>query len=180
MKKERQIIFFDSEFTHLDPNVGELISIGLVKESGEELYIELEYNEKQAHPWVKKKVIPFLTGEQVNKEIAREEIWNFIGKDRKEKPYLMAYVNQFDAIYWYKLFEDPKNHPAFWIPLDFASILFAHGYKPDSMQKESFFTMLEIDKSKYNQHNALDDAKLLREVYQKFVILHSDVSHNLE
>ena len=79
-------------------------------------------------------------GEKIKKEDARIKLWEFIGK-RKTKPYLMSYVNQFDAIYWYQLFEDPKEHPAFWIPLDFASILFACGRDPEDMRKDSFFVL---------------------------------------
>jgi len=80
----------------------------------------------------------------------------------------MAYVNQFDSIYWYRLFSDPKGHPVFWIPIDFASILFGFGFDPDIMREEEFYKWLEIDTTKYNKHNALDDAKKLKEVYEKF------------
>ncbi|MBI2436120.1 MAG: hypothetical protein HYV41_00010 [Candidatus Magasanikbacteria bacterium] len=172
------IIFFDTEFTHLDVEVGELLSIGLVKQTGEELYLELEYSGKKIHPWVKKKVLPYLLGDTVTKKTARKKLRDFFiprgealrGKSKKKgerAPYLMSYVNQFDAIFWYKLFGDPKKHPAFWIPLDFASILFAYGYDPESMRQDSFFTELGIDKSKFKLHNALEDAKMLKEVYEK-------------
>jgi len=163
------IIFFDTEFTHLDVKIGELLSIGLVKQTGEELYLELEYEGLEIHPWVSKKVLPFLTGEQVSRGEAVEKLREFIGEGKK-KPYLMAYVNQFDAVYWYKLFGDPKNHPAFWIPIDFASILFALGRDPEDMRKDRFFEELGIDKNRYNKHNALEDAKLLKEVYNKFIV----------
>lgn len=165
------IIFFDTEFTHIDPRVGELLSIGLVKQTGEELYIELEYEGLEIHPWVKKKVLPYLSGEAISSQEAQIMLWQFIGKTKKEKdkPYLMAYVNQFDAVYWYKLFGDPKEHPAFWIPLDFASILFAHGYDPESMHTKSFFESLSLDKTQYKLHNALDDARMLRDVYAAFM-----------
>jgi len=162
------IIFFDTEFTHMDTCQGELLSIGLVKSSGEELYLELEYQGLKIHPWVKEKVLPYLTGEQVSREVAQEKLWEFIGKDKK-KPYLMAYVNQFDSIYWYKLFGDPKEHPAFWIPIDFATILFAHGYNPESMRKDKFFEEIGVDVLKYQHHNALDDARKLKEVYERFL-----------
>ncbi len=164
------IIFFDTEFTHINPSKGELISIGLVKPNGDELYIELDYQGLEIHPWVKRKVLPYLTGKTISREKAREKIWHFIGEhNKKHKPFLMAYVNQFDAIYWYKLFADPKKHPVFWIPIDFASILFAYNFDPESLRKEKFFKMLEINKEKYHQHNALDDARLLKEVYYKFI-----------
>jgi len=161
----REIIFYDTEFTNLDITQGELLSIGLVKQSGEELYIELEYNRETVHPWVEEHVLPYLQNNPISIEEARVKLWDFVGDD---KPYLMAYVNQFDAIYWYKLFADPQNHPAFWIPLDFASILFAHGYKVESMGDVHFFNELGIDKSKYNMHNALDDARMLKDVYEAF------------
>lgn len=165
MSYSDNIIFFDTEFTHLDPKIGELLSIGMVKSSGEELYLELEYSVKP-HPWVVEHVLPYLNGTKVSREEACRQLRAFVGEGH---PYLMAYVNQFDAIYWYELFGDPKEHPAFWIPIDFASILFGAGYDPNSMGIDSFFETLGIDKSKYNTHNALDDAKLLAETYQAFI-----------
>ncbi len=158
------IIFFDTEFTYLDAKKGSLLSIGLVKHTGEELYLELEY-EGPMDPWVKKHVIPELTKKKVSREDAVKQITKFIGVG---KPYLMAYVNQFDAIYWYELFGSPNRHPAFWIPMDFASVLFAHGFDPNSMGKKSFFKSLGLDKEKYALHNALDDARLLRDTYEAF------------
>lgn len=37
----------------------------------------------------------------------------------------------------------------------------------DTEDKKNFFKQIGIDTSKYNLHNALDDAKILREVYLK-------------
>jgi hypothetical protein len=111
---------------------------------------------------VVEKVLPHLQGNPVSYEVAREKIRAFVGDD---KPYLMAYVNQFDAMMWYNLFGSPQAHPCYWIPLDFASILFAHGHSPNSMGKHSFFEELGIDKEAYDHHNALDDARMLRDVY---------------
>lgn len=155
----------DTEFTHLDPKKGQLLSIGLIKQTGEELYVELEYT-VEPHPWVVENVLPGLSGDKISRTEAREKIRAFVGES---KPYLMAYVNQFDAIFWYELFGDPQSHPAFWIPLDFASVLFAYKYDPNSMGKESFFNDLGIDKAAFTLHNALDDARLLRSVYIAFI-----------
>lgn len=158
------IIFFDTEFTHLDTKIGELLSIGMVKPNGEELYLEFEHT-VEPHPWVIKNVIPYLHAEKTSYEDAKKQIREFVGES---SPYLIAYVNQFDSIFWYQLFGDPKSHPAYWIPIDFASILFGNGYDPNSMGLDSFFEELGIDKSKFNLHNALDDAKMLMEVYNVF------------
>ncbi|PIY93623.1 MAG: hypothetical protein COY69_00700 [Candidatus Magasanikbacteria bacterium CG_4_10_14_0_8_um_filter_32_14] len=172
------IIFFDTEFTNIDSEIGEIMSIGLVKPNGEELYLELAYDNKTVHPWVTENVIPFLLGNKISKEKAIKKIWDFIGRG-EDKPFLMAYVNQFDSIYWYRLFADPKDHPVFWIPIDFASILFAFGFNPEIMRVGDFFDWLDIDLQKYKKHNALEDAKMLKEVYDKFKekVL---VSHNVE
>jgi len=172
------IIFFDTEFTNIDTEVGEIMSIGLVKPNGEELYLELDYDNRTVHPWVTDNVVPFLSGKKISKEKAIEKIWEFVGRG-EEKPFLMAYVNQFDSIYWYRLFADPKDHPVFWIPIDFASILFSFGFDPEIMRVEEFFKWLSVDLTKYKKHNALEDAKMLKEVYEKFKtkVL---VSHNVE
>ena len=136
-------------------------------EDGSELYLELEYDPSTVEPWVAKRVIPLLAEKKYSPAAARKVITEFMGEAKKEKdkPFLISYVNQFDAIYWYKLFGSPKDHPAFWIPLDFASILFAHGYPPNSLGHHKFYKELGIDKNKYREHNALEDARLLRDVY---------------
>ncbi len=158
------IIFLDTEFTDLDVRKGELMSIGLIKTTGEELYLELEYTD-EPHPWVVENVIPTLTGKKVKKVDAILELKEFVGTD---SPFMVAYVNQFDSVFWYDLFGSAKEHPFYWIPIDFASILFAHGLDPNSMGRHKFFESLGIDKNKYNKHNALDDAKLLAETYTAF------------
>lgn len=160
-----RIIFFDTEFTDLNPKTGELLSIGLVKYTGEELYIELE-STATPHPWVVEHVLPYLNQTKVSREKAKELLREFLGP---EQPYLVAYVNQFDAIYWYELFGSAQDHPAYWIPIDFASMLFAQGLSPNSMGIHEFFKDLGIDKADYQEHNALADAKLLRDTYFKLL-----------
>lgn len=160
-----RIIFFDTEFTDLNPKTGELLSIGMVKYTGEELYIELE-STAVPHPWVVDHVLPYLNQPKVSREKAKELLREFIGPDQ---PYLVAYVNQFDAIYWYELFGSAQDHPAYWIPIDFASMLFAQGLSPNSMGIHDFFQNLGINKNTYQEHNALSDAKLLRDTYLKLL-----------
>jgi len=158
------IVFLDTEFTNLDIRKGELLSVGMVKATGEEGYMEIAYT-GEVHPWVEKHVFPYLKKEFISQEEAREKIRTFVGDGY---PYMMAYVNQFDAVYLYDLFQSPKEHPFFWIPIDFASILFARGYDPNSMGHHAFFEKLGIDKSVYNSHHALDDARMLKDVYYAF------------
>lgn len=158
------IIFFDAEFTSLDINQGEVISLAFVKITGEELYLELE-PESEPCEWVKENVLPFLDGEKISKEEAISKIEKFAGNS---SPYLVSYVNQFDMPFFYKLLPQNKS-PFLWLPIDFASILFVLNIDPEIMSKNrtELYDKLNIDYKKYKKHNALEDAKLLREVYLK-------------
>jgi DNA polymerase III epsilon subunit-like protein len=165
------IIFFDTEFTSLDPNKAELISIGLVKFTGEELYVELDYS-GEASEWVKAHVLPFLSGEKISSAKAVQAIRDFVGDS---KPYSVGYISQDDTIYWQKLFmtvDSNAMNPFHLVAIDFATILFSHGIDPEAYFSENnadLIKKLGIDRAKYNQHNALDDARLLRETYLKFI-----------
>lgn len=162
----KNIIFFDTEFSSLDPYKGEILSIGFVKLNGEELYLELEYSGPM-DTWVKKRILPTLKKRKVDRKTAVLLTKKFVGKG---EPYLISYVNQYDTIYLYKLFGSAKK-PFHWVPIDFASILFGNEISPEAYflkDKENFFTEIGIDVSKFKHtHNALGDAKLLREVYLK-------------
>ncbi|MDD5639184.1 MAG: 3'-5' exoribonuclease [Candidatus Pacebacteria bacterium] len=162
----KNIIFFDTEFSSLDIKKGEILSLGFIKLNGEELYLELDFD-GDVDEWPKNNILPNLTQNKINKEEAIRKIINFIGNDN---PYVVAYINQFDMAYFYKLFGlDNFNDKFNWIPIDFASILFSLNINPEILaeRENSFFDKLGIDLSKYIQHNALEDAKLLREVYLK-------------
>ena len=163
----KNIIFLDTEFSSLDPYKGEILSIGIVKLNGQELYLELKYDDK-VDPWVKKNILPTLTGHKYSKKETIEKIKKFVGG---KKPYCISFVNQYDTIYLYKMF-GVGRHPFFWIPVDFSSILFSLSINPESYfltDKNNFFKKIGINASEYILHNALDDAKLLKEVYLKMM-----------
>jgi DNA polymerase III epsilon subunit-like protein len=169
MMIEKPLIFFDSEFTSLNPHEGEILSIGMVKANGEEFYIELECAAAPSE-WVKEHILPTLTGEKVSREEARRRIAAFVGDG---EPVMVAHVNQYDTLYFYKLYDGPET-PFFWMPLDFASILYARGYDPDEIGPGSkLYADLGIDDAQYHQHHALDDARLLRETFMKLLPEHA-------
>ncbi len=162
------LIFFDTEFSSLNPYKGEILSIGIIKMNGEELYLELEYD-GEVDEWPRKNILPNLVQEKISRTEAVKKIKKFIGD---EKPRVIAYINTFDMTYLYKLFGLEESNKVFhWVPIDFASMLFTEGIDPEGLvdwkNNKDFFDDLEIDTGKYKQHNALDDAKLLREVYLK-------------
>lgn len=165
------IIFWDTEFTSLDPYKGELLSLGFVKFDGSELYMELDY-QGEMDPWVTANVIPALTQPKISHAEAIQKMNEFLGPNH---PFLIAYVNQFDTIYLYKLLKvqsGTKDYPFHWIQLDISSMLFANGIDPQRFSiknKESLVKELNIDTSGYREHHALDDARLLREIYLKLI-----------
>jgi len=159
------LIFIDTEFTSLDPSIGEILSIAIIKLSGEELYLEVE-TDAIPSSWVSKHIIPTLSGNPVSKVQAQKQIRQFLGR---KNPFAVAFVDNYDSLYAVKLFGEGKL-PFKWMTIDFASILFANGIDPTKMLAtesgaKTFYRSLGIDLNKYKAHHALDDAKLLRDVW---------------
>lgn len=163
----KNIIFYDGEFTSLNPYTGELLSVAMVTQEGKELYREIE-PKGELSDWDKEYVVPYLKGHFISQEKAKDEITQFLGKDQ---PHLVCFVPQYDIIFLHKLFKigggEQDTLPYHWMPIDFASILFSLGINPRqySDTNPEFFAELGVDIEKYQKHNALDDARLLREVY---------------
>ena len=161
------VVFFDAEFTGHDLEKDQLISVGMVSCDGKrELYFELEYDTKQSNQWVKENVEPYLTQSKISPKEARKKIREFCGNS---EPHLVATVNQYDMVFWHKFFkgEEEPIHP---IPIDFASMLFAIGLNPAREidgEKANFYAQFGIHLDDYHVHNALDDAKLMRDLYIK-------------
>jgi DNA polymerase III epsilon subunit-like protein len=161
------VIFYDSEFSSFDSKRGELMSIGMVKLSGEELYLELETT-TDPDEWVKDNVVPKLTGAKIGLAEAVEKIKKFVGDS---VPYLIAYIDNYDTVYLKNIIGQEKNYIFNWITIDIAAMFFALGLNPQSFgnaDNDGTFDRLGIDWKNYREHHALDDAKLLREFYVKF------------
>lgn len=166
------IIFYDTEFSSLNPYEGEILSVGMVKMSGEEFYCELEFQGEYSD-WVKENLLQTLTAPKIPREKAQELIKEFVGDS---KPYLMAYVNQFDTVYTHKLFGGRDSGPFYWLPLDFASVLFGLGYDPEIFKDDDYTKLAKeigVTIGEGHTHNALDDAKFLRKVYLKLIELNA-------
>ena len=163
------LIFIDTEFSSLDPSTGQILSLAIIKLSGEELYIELEYD-GPVDAWVKRHILPTLTAPKVSEKEACKQIRTFLGP---KMPFAIAYVDNYDSLYFVKMFGAGKL-PFKWMTIDFSSILFAHGINPLQLlatesDAKTFYRSLGLDLSKYNQHYALDDARMLRDVWLKIV-----------
>jgi len=165
----QNLIFIDTEFSSLDPSTGQILSLAIIKLSGEELYIELEYD-GPVDAWVRRHILPTLTQTKTSAKEACKLIRDFIGP---KMPFAVAYVDNYDSLYFVKMFGAGKL-PFKWMTIDFSSILFAHGINPLQLlatesEAKTFYRSLGLDLSKYNQHYALDDARMLRDVWLKIV-----------
>lgn len=69
----RTNIYIDTEFNSFG---GELISLALVAETGEEFYEALEC--KNPHPWVAEHIIPILNKEPISKELFQAALNAFL------------------------------------------------------------------------------------------------------
>ena len=88
------------------------------------------------------------------------------------KPHLVADWDKFDTTFLYKLYDigehNPKEMKWNWNSVDFRSVLFALGVDPSKMStthEGNLYQELGINHKGYREHHALDDAKLLRDVY---------------
>lgn len=181
----KKVIFMDGEFTELSAEGTQFISIAIIKPSGNEYYaINSDYDGKKCSEWVKENVLLPLYLDKVSGDAMRNNYStlnfnkSFIGKPEKqiadeirkfvgnEKPYLVADVNQFDWMGICGLF-GVSNIPFHYIPIDFASILWSKGIDPD-IDRESLAKEQGINTANFKKHNALDDVRVLKALYEKF------------
>lgn len=179
-------IFFDTEFTGLHQNTT-LISIGLISECGKTFYAELtDYDKSQINDWLKTNVIDNLTLENdFRKELKlfkettidfSKENCRYLGGVPDLKLTLQNWLSQFESVeiwsdclsYDWVLFNQifghafniPKN--VYYIPFDICTLFKLQGIDPD-VNREDFADY----KTNSRKHNALHDAKVIRECFVK-------------
>lgn len=155
-------VFFDTEFTGLHKNTT-LISIGMVAEDGRELYRELnDYNLLDVDEWLENNVIANLDGSNsVNTKQLAKDIEQFIEPYDKVEIWsdCLAYDWVLFCNIWGHAFNIPKK--IYYIPFDICTLFKIKGVDPD-VNRESFSGMTGGPK-----HNALWDAKVIKECYAK-------------
>lgn len=145
-------IFFDTEFIE-DGKTIDLISIGMIRDDGEEYYaISSEFDETKANDWVKENVLSKLEKDikrKTRKQIAKEII-EFVG----EEPEIWAYYSSYDWVVlcqlYGKMIDLPKGWPMFC--MDLKQLLMMNGNP-------------KIKKQGEGEHNALSDAKWVYQTY---------------
>lgn len=145
-------IFYDTEFIDTGKSI-ELISIGMVREDGQTLYMQnSEADLSLACDWVKENVISKLN----DKFNSREEIAEAVKKFCLEggKPEFWAYFGSYDWVALCQLYGRMMDLPK------------GFSYYSNELKQLSKQTGIEIEQPKLN-HNALDDAIWARNTYLK-------------
>lgn len=99
-----QQLFFDSEFTGFkNPK---LISIGVVAQSGEEFYAEVEYPIDECSDFVRATVLPLLNqNKRYSLAELKEALCLWIETVRQDAPILICYDSEYDRAMLRQIFE---------------------------------------------------------------------------
>lgn len=143
-------IFLDTEFIE-DGRTIELISIGMVREDGAELYCEnAEADLSKASPWVQENVLPHLTKAISSRAYIASSIYSFVG----EEPEFWGYYCDYDWVVLCQLYGTmmalPKHWPKFCL---------------DVKQLAVWLGNPELPKLGTGSHHALNDARWTRDAY---------------
>jgi len=159
-------IFFDMEFTGLH-QATTLISIGMIAEDGRELYCELnDYDKTQLDDWLNDNVIANLHDTNpINSEQLKKAIEGFI--EPYEEVEIWSDCLSYDWVLFNQIFGHAFNIPSkiYYIPFDLCTLFKIKGIDPD-INREEYSNMQEG----CEKHNALWDAKVIRECYLKAIL----------
>ncbi len=144
-------IWFDTEFIE-DGKTIDLISIGMVREDGIEIYLENEECDLSwASSWVRSNVIPHLTGIGVSRGFIARTIRQFAC----DAPEFWGYYADYDWVVLCQLFGMMMDLPKGW-PM----------YCRDIKQFCDSLGNPPLPEQKSVEHHALADARWNREAYE--------------
>ncbi len=152
-------VFFDTEFTGLnsDPR---LLAIGLVAESGQELYFEFSdgWTEDKCSPWVRVNVLPMLgSGDQLNRMDGVERILSWLSSIGPS-PKLVG-DSDWDTELLDQLMKESRVGPDRY-QLELISFENREQAKLFELAKKSYFSSEAV-----RPHHALHDARAFRMAY---------------
>lgn len=166
-------IFFDTEFTGLHQHTT-LISIGMVAESGERFYCELDdYDTGQINDWLMENVVKNLWIQQPE-TVAPPDVTYVIDNAPGVAEAVAAWLARFeqvemwsdclayDWVLFCELFGGALSIPPnmYYIPFDLATLFKVKGIDPD-INREEYAGLAG------HKHNALHDAEMIRACYGK-------------
>ena len=138
----------------------------MVTEDGKELYCELnDYDKNQIDDWLNDNVIGNLDNIiTIKTEQLRKAIEGFI--EPYEKVEIWSDCLSYDWVLFNQIWGHAFNIPKkiYYIPFDLCTLLKINGIDPD-VNREQYSGMTEANQ----KHNALWDAKVIRECYLKAI-----------
>lgn len=143
-------VWFDTEFIE-DGKTIDLISIGIIREDGEELYLESKETDwSKASDWVLQNVRPHLYGQQYTRKDIGEHVLKFVGDYVKFWGYYADYDWVVLCQLYGRMIDLPKGWPMFC--RDIRQLL-------DGVPKET------VPQQGKGEHHALADAKWVRQTH---------------
>jgi hypothetical protein len=176
-------LYFDLEFTGLVKNT-DIISIGIVSETGESFYAEFtDYDPDKVSEWVKENVIDnlVLTDRLENTISASLKLRKTTVKGTKEfvKDSLLRWLQKWELVeiygdlltYDWVLFCDlfggaleiPKS--VYYIPVDLCTHMKDYGIDPD-VNREEFVRSGNYSPKDVRKHNSLYDAFIIKRCFE--------------
>lgn len=145
-------IFLDTEFIENGKTV-DLLSIGLVRADGAELYLEnSEADHSKASPWVRANVLPKLgRGPQKTRAEIAQAVLAFVGSE----PEFWGYYADYDWVVICQLYGTMMDLPKGW-PMFCRDV--------QQLFEASALEVLPVQEG--GEHNALDDARWTRRAWQ--------------
>lgn len=149
--------FYDTEF-HEDGKTIDLISIGIVREDGQEYYAvnaDADWQRIRRHEWLMANVFPQLpfSGDWKPKEQIRDEVAVFLLQDGQ--PELWAWYSAYDHVALAQLFGTMMDLPT-GIPM----------YTHDFRSYVDWDRVRSLPKQAAGVHDALQDARHLKRMFE--------------
>lgn len=142
-------VYFDTEFIE-DGHTIDLLSIGMVREDGQEYYAEPEETDRsRASDWVRVNVLPSLTGPTKPRDTIAAELVEFAGR----RPEFWAWYADYDWVALCQLYGTMMDLPDGWP-------MYCRDFK--QVCDERGLTVSQDD----SNHNALGDALWLARTMQ--------------
>lgn len=185
---EKTKIFLDTEFTGLHQGTT-LISIGLISEDDRTFYGELtDYDKTQIDEWLQNNVINNLTLSYLHSNIEDSGVTDISDIDnikfRGTLPHLKVELEKwllqfkqveiwsdclsYDWVLFNQIFGHAFNIPknVYYIPFDICTLFHSKGIDPDINREWFAFDGMPYGVEE-KKHNALWDAKVIKECYYK-------------
>lgn len=151
--------WFDTEFIE-DGKTIELLSIGIVAESGNEYYREIDgVDTSRADPWLHENVLSHMTGDTASRTDIAREVLAFVG----DAPEFWAYYADYDWVALCQLYGRMIDLPDGW-PM----------YCRDLKQLLDAVGNPTVPFAPATEHHALADAKWAKKAHLWLLSQHSD------